>query len=126
MERSIEVLALVLFGVLGLSHILQPEAWVETFILIRGQGAPGSFLDGLPYLILAAIVIAFHNVWSGIPVVLTLIGWAALIKSLLDSACRSGGENDVARVDGSGVGVSGGRRRHRGPRRCPRYGVYAR
>jgi hypothetical protein len=56
--------------VLGLSHILQPKAWVETFILIRGQ-AHRLVPDGLPYLILAAIVIAFHNVWSGIPVVLT-------------------------------------------------------
>jgi len=98
MERSIEVLALVLFGVLGLSHILQPKAWVETFILIRSQGAPGSFLDGLPYLILAAIVIAFHNVWSGIPVVLTLIGWAALIKSLLRFCVPKWGLKMMSRV----------------------------
>lgn len=29
MERSVEVLAIILFGVLGLSHIVQPKAWVE-------------------------------------------------------------------------------------------------
>ena len=98
MERSVEILALVLFGVLGLSHILQPKAWVETFILIRSQGAPGSFLDGLPYLILAAIVIAFHNVWSGVPVVLTLIGWASLIKSLLRFCVPKWGLKMMARV----------------------------
>lgn len=27
MERSIEVLATILFGVIGLSHLLQPRAW---------------------------------------------------------------------------------------------------
>jgi len=28
MERSVEVLAMILFAVFGLSHMLQPEAWV--------------------------------------------------------------------------------------------------
>ncbi len=98
MERSVEILALVLFGVLGLSHILQPKAWVEAFILARSQGPPGSFADGLPYLILAGIVIAFHNVWSGIPVVLTVIGWASLIKSVLRFCVPAWGLKMMARV----------------------------
>jgi hypothetical protein len=42
MERSVEVLAIILFGVLGLSHILQPKAWAEFFILLRGKGEPGA------------------------------------------------------------------------------------
>lgn len=88
----------MLAGVLGLSHILQPKAWVETFILIRSQGAPGSFADGLPYLILAAIVIAFHNVWSGIPVVLTLVGWACLIKATLRFCVPTWGLKMMSRV----------------------------
>ena len=47
MERSVEVLATILFGVLGLSHILQPKAWAEFFILLRGKGESGAFVDGL-------------------------------------------------------------------------------
>ena len=35
------------------------------------------------HLPLAAFIIAFHNVWSGIPAVLTLLGWCFLIKSLV-------------------------------------------
>ena len=46
MERSVEVLAIILFGVVGLSHILQPKAWAEFFILLRGKGEAGAFLDG--------------------------------------------------------------------------------
>jgi hypothetical protein len=46
MERSIEVLAVILFGVLGLSHILQPKAWAEFFILLRGKGEAGASWTG--------------------------------------------------------------------------------
>jgi hypothetical protein len=83
MERSVEVLAIVLFGVLGLSHILQPKAWAEFFILLRGKGEAGVFVDGLLNLSAAGVIIGFHNVWSGIPAVLTLVGWCLLIKSLI-------------------------------------------
>jgi hypothetical protein len=83
MERSVEVLAVILFGVLGLSHILQPRAWVEFFILLREKGEAGAFVDGFLNLAVAGVIIAFHNVWSGISAVLTLVGWCLLIKSLI-------------------------------------------
>lgn len=83
MERSVEVLAIVLLGVTGLSHILQPRAWVDFFILLRDRKEPGAFVDGLLNLPVAAIIIAFHNRWSGIPIVLTLVGWGLLIKACI-------------------------------------------
>jgi hypothetical protein len=83
MERSVEVLAIILFGVLGVSHILQPRAWAEFFILLRDKGEAGAFVDGLLNLPLAGVIIGFHNTWSGIPAVLTLVGWALLLKSLI-------------------------------------------
>jgi hypothetical protein len=83
MERSVEVLAAILFGVTGLSHILQHRAWAAFFILLCGKGEAGAFVDGFLNLPLAGVIIGFHNTWSGIPVVLTLVGWALLIKSLI-------------------------------------------
>jgi hypothetical protein len=83
MQRSVEILAAILFGVLGLSHILQPRAWVEFFILLRGKGNAGAFVDGLLNLPIGAVIVAFHNRWSGLPVVLTLVGWALLIKGII-------------------------------------------
>jgi hypothetical protein len=83
MERSVEVLAVILFGILGLSHILQPRAWADFFILLSAKGEAGAFVDGCLNLPLGAAIVAFHHTWSGIPLVLTLVGWALLIKSLI-------------------------------------------
>ena len=83
MERSVEVLSAILFGVIGLSHLVQPEAWVELFVSLRGKREAGALVDGLLNLPLAAVIIAFHNIWSGLPLILTLVGWGLLIKSSL-------------------------------------------
>src|SRR5947209_6208663 len=83
MGRSVEIVAIILFGVIGLSHILQPKAWVEFFILLRGKGEAGAFADGFLNLPIGGVIVAFHSTWSGIPAVLTLVGWCLLIKSLI-------------------------------------------
>ena len=83
MERSVEVFAVILFGVIGLSHILQHRAWAEFFILLRSKGEAGAFADGFLNLPMGGIIVGFHNTWSGIPAVLTLVGWCLLIKSLI-------------------------------------------
>jgi ABC-type amino acid transport system permease subunit len=82
-EQSVEAFAVIVIGVIGLSHLLQPAAWVEFFVFLRRRGNVGAFVEGLIHLPLAGFIIAFHNVWSGIPVILTLLGWFFLIKSLI-------------------------------------------
>src|SRR5438309_10246403 len=98
MGRSVEIVASILFGVIGLSHILQPKAWVEFFILLRGKAAAGAFMDGFLNLLLGAIIVGFHNIWSGIPVVLTLLGWGVLIKGLIRVCAPKQGVRMMARV----------------------------
>ena len=98
MERSVELFAIILFGVLRLSHILQPKAWAEFFILLRGKGEAGAFVDGFLNLPVAGVIIGFHNVWSGIPAVLTLVGWCLLIKSLIRFCAPKLGLRMMARV----------------------------
>lgn len=46
MGISVEIVATILFGVTGLSPILQPKAWEEFFILLRGKGEADAFMDG--------------------------------------------------------------------------------
>ena len=98
MGRSVEILAIILFGVIGLSHILQPKAWAEFFILLRGKGKAGAFIDGFLNLPLGAIIVGFHNIWSGIPVVFTLLGWGLLIKGLIRFCAPKQGLRMMARV----------------------------
>jgi hypothetical protein len=127
MERSIEVFVIILLSVIGLSHLLQPRAWAEYFILLRSKGEAGAFVDGFLHMPLAAFIIVFHNVWSGIPAVLTLLGWCFLIKSLIrfclpKLALRVMGRVSVerpleCRVAGAGLLVLAG---------VLGYGVYAR
>ena len=83
MERSVELVAMMLFGIIGLSHILQPRAWVEFFLLLIRKGESGAFLDGFLTLSMGAVIVGLHNTWAGAPAVLTLVGWGLLIKSLI-------------------------------------------
>src|SRR3954471_23985189 len=83
MERAVQIYAVINFTVIGLSHVLRPRGWVAFFVLLRERGEAGVFAVGLLNLIFGSIIVGFHNVWSGIPLVLTLVGWANVAKALL-------------------------------------------
>ena len=68
---------------LCLSHIVQPRAWVEFFVFLRERGEAGAFATPFLSLIFGSIIVAFHNVWTGIPMVLTIVGWAQVLKALI-------------------------------------------
>ena len=83
MERSVEVFAALYLLVIGLSHMVQPHAWVEFFTWLRERGRTGVFVEGFLSLGFGALIVAFHNVWSGLPIVLTLVGWGQVLKGLV-------------------------------------------
>ena len=83
MERAVEVLAGINFLIIGLSHLFQPRAWIDFFILLRGQGLPGAFANGFLSLWFGSIIVAFHNVWTGPAVILTILGWAQVVKAFV-------------------------------------------
>ena len=83
METSVEKFVAINFLVIGLSHLLQPRLWVKFFIMLREKGEVGSFLNGFVHFPLGAFIVAFHNVWHGIPMIVTLVGWGLVIKSTL-------------------------------------------
>ena len=98
MQQAIEVFAAINFLVIGLSHVFQHRAWAEFFILLHGQGRPGAFANGFLSLFTGALIVAFHNVWAGIPVVLTLIGWGFVLKSGVTFVMPEWGLRSMARV----------------------------
>lgn len=83
LAKAVELYAVVHFTVIGLSHVLQPAAWVRFFQLLCAHGTTGAFANGFLSLMFGSIIVAFHNVWEGGAIVLTLIGWAQVAKALV-------------------------------------------
>jgi len=83
MQIGIEIIVAVGFLIIGLSHIFQAKAWSEFFIRFRDKGPVGSLQLGLLHLPMALLIVSFHNVWHGLPTLVTIIGWGQLLKSTL-------------------------------------------
>lgn len=83
MEEAILKLAAICFLLIGISHLFHPATWVRFFVLIREQGEVGSFINGFVHFPMGVLIVAFHNVWTGIPMILTLVGYGLLLKSFV-------------------------------------------
>jgi uncharacterized protein YjeT (DUF2065 family) len=98
MERSIELYACLQFLIIGLSHMLQPRVWVAFFVALRERGLVGVFINGFISLIFGSLVVAFHNVWTGLPMALTIIGWAQVLKAITSFVAPQAGMRSLERV----------------------------
>jgi hypothetical protein len=98
MELAVTRLAAICFFVVGVSHIVQPRAWAEFFVGLHARGRVGSLLNALLHFPLGVVIVSFHNVWSGLPVVLTLVGWGLVLKSLVYFVFPGHGARVLAQV----------------------------
>jgi hypothetical protein len=98
MEIAVTKLAVICFFVIGVSHIVQPRVWAQFFIDMHGKGVVGSFLNALLHFPIGVLIVSFHNVWHGFPVVLTLIGWGLVLKSCIYFVLPGYGVRMLARV----------------------------
>jgi len=83
MENGIERLTALAFIITGLSHLAAPQAWVRFFMNMREQGEAAGLHYAYLHIPLGLLIVAFHPVWSGAPVLVTLIGWALTLKGTL-------------------------------------------
>lgn len=83
MEQATQVFAAISFLVIGLSHLGRPKSWVDFYQALAARGSVGVFFEGFLLLTFGAFVVAFHNVWQGPALLLTLIGWAQVLKAAL-------------------------------------------
>ena len=81
MERAVEIFAVIQLTLIGVSHIAFHRAWAEFLIWLREKGLAGALANGFTSLAFGSIVVAFHRVWSGIPLVLTVFGILNLVKA---------------------------------------------
>jgi hypothetical protein len=80
LAQATQLFAAVSFLTIGISHLVQPKAWVAFYQALAARGTPGVFLEGFLCLNFGAFIVAFHNVWTGPALLLTLIGWAQILK----------------------------------------------
>jgi hypothetical protein len=83
MEHAVQIYAIINLTVIGMSHMVRPRVWVDFIVYLRKRGEAGVFAAALLNLIFGSIIVAFHNVWSGIPLMLTVLGWANVVKALV-------------------------------------------
>ena len=98
MELAVTKLAIICFFVTGVSHNRQPRVWVHLFRYLHSKGEVGSFLNGLLHFPLGVVIVSFHNIWHGLPIVLTLIGWGLVLKSFIYLVFPKLGLKMLARV----------------------------
>ena len=81
MPEAIQLLVAIQTSIIAVSHIVQPHAWVDFFVWLRGKGHAGVFANGFLSLWFGGLIVGFHPVWSGPALVITLMGWAQLVKA---------------------------------------------
>ena len=82
MTRALEIFALIHLSLMGISHVLHHRAWAEFFITLREMGYGGVFVHGFLSLGFGSMILAFHRVWSGEPMALTILGVLYLVKTV--------------------------------------------
>jgi hypothetical protein len=83
MESAVQIFAAINFLAMGLSHIVQHRAWKEFFVFLHARGNVSNFINAFLALGMGSLIFAFHRVWSGIPLLLTLYALTSLAKGAL-------------------------------------------
>ena len=78
-QHAIEIFGLINCTIIGLTLLFHPLAWGAFFAWLRSQGTAGALAYGSICLSFGSIVVAFHRVWHGLLLLLTLAGWFDVI-----------------------------------------------
>ena len=82
MQRAIALFAVIQLVIVGLSHVFQPRTWVRFFMVLHAHGHAGVLVHGFLSLWFGSLILAFHPVWTGLPLVLTITGCLYLVKAV--------------------------------------------
>jgi hypothetical protein len=83
MEAGVERLVAVVLLLTCASHIAAPRAWGALFDSIAERGEVAGLVHAGIHLPRGLMVVAFHPVGSGAGLLVTLIGWALLVKGTI-------------------------------------------
>ena len=83
MEQAIELMTGIVMFVLGASFMAQSDAWKAWFEDIRLDTSSRALPIGAFALALSAFIVAFHPVWSGFFMLVTIIGVLGIVEGSL-------------------------------------------
>ncbi len=100
---AVQALLALPFLIMGLSHIFQPKIWIDFFSYSHGLGTTGVVLRIFCLeLVPAMVIIAFHLVWTGPEIILTIYGVLLSTKITLGLLIPSLGLKSLAMADQHG------------------------
>ena len=101
MENAVELITAIAFLAVGLSHILRPRSWSRFFEQLAEKGEPGALINGMMSLNLGALIVGFHGtLWHGWGAVVTLVGWAQVMKGIVHMCFPAYGVRSMSMVHG--------------------------
>lgn len=80
---AVQMVMLISCVLMGVSHLIQPKLWVEFFTGLAERGNLGVVANQLLNTTAGSVIVGLHQVWSGPAIVLTLYGWALVLKSVV-------------------------------------------
>jgi|GEM_PF-1211759 len=83
MEQSIQFMMGVSLSVLGLSFFFCATPWMTWFKDLHKAGNEVFLPLGALNLVLGSMIIGFHQIWEGWPLVVSIIGLAMMAKGIL-------------------------------------------
>ena len=98
--RAVQAVLTLPFLIMGLSHILRPAMWRTFFTRLHAQGEGGVItrcfmLELAP----ASALVAFHQVWSGPGVLITLYGLLLMTKVAISMLAPNVGLRSLAMAE---------------------------
>lgn len=83
LTRGVEVFMSINFIAIGAAYLLRPDVAMDTLARLESGAKAGRFTVALLAIGMGSFIVAFHNIWSGIPTILTVYGWIALAKGVV-------------------------------------------
>jgi uncharacterized membrane protein HdeD (DUF308 family) len=65
------------------------------------------YLTGVLALVLGMLIVRFHNVWTGWPAVITILGWLAVLRGVVRVVTPDRAREMVSRMTGNAAVMTG-------------------
>ncbi|WP_419861601.1 hypothetical protein [Candidatus Palauibacter sp.] len=105
LTRAVEVFVSINLIALGVSYVLRPADWRAFIEHLQSKGAAGSLTVAFLAMGIGSFIVAFHNVWGGVPTILTVYGWLALAKGAFYALVPGLAQKGMETALGMGAGL---------------------